>query len=245
MGGQEFSILFAGSAFLAGILSFLSPCVLPLVPVYLGYVTGSTPQDDTFSRQRTMAHALAFVAGFGTVFVLLGASVGLIGYWLIDRVPLFLRVGSVLVMLMGLHLIGVIRIPFLYAEKRLHVDPKDDPSVVSAAFIGVVFGAGWTPCVGPVLGAILSLAAVSGTALQGALLLAIYSAGLAIPFLLSAAGADRLVRRMGRAGRWMRWVEVVSGVLLIGVGILLFTNRFAQLNAYFIQLTPEWLLRWL
>lgn len=244
MSGQELSPIFVGSAFLAGVLSFLSPCVLPLVPVYLGYVTGSTLHD-TPSRRRTMAHAAAFVAGFGTVFVLLGASVGLVGAWLIDRVPLILRFGGIFVILMGLHLAGVVRLPFLYAEKRLNVDVGNDPSVISAALVGVVFGAGWTPCIGPVLGAILSLAAASGTALQGALLLAVYTVGLGIPFLLAAAGAERLLQHARRAGRLLRGAEVASGLLLVVVGILLFTDRFTQLNAFFIRLTPEWLLRWL
>ncbi len=244
MTSQELSLLFVGSAFLAGVLSFLSPCVLPLVPVYLGYITGSTLHD-TPSRRRTIAHAVAFVVGFGSIFVLLGASIGLIGYWLIDRVPLILRFGGILVILMGLHLVGVVRIPFLYTEKRLNVNPGDDPSVISAALLGVVFGASWTPCIGPVLSAILGLAAVSRTAFQGALLLAVYTFGLGIPFLLVAAGADRALNRMRQAGKWMRGVELVSGLLLIAVGILIFTDRFTQLNAYFIRLTPEWLLRWL
>ncbi len=244
MTGQDFSLLFVGSAFLAGMLSFLSPCVLPLVPVYLGYITGSTLHDVP-SRRYVMVRAAAFVGGFGSIFVLLGASIGLIGYWLIDRVPLILRFGGIFVILMGLHLMGIVRIPFLYAEKRLNLKPDDDPSVISAALLGVVFGAGWTPCIGPVLSAILGLAAVSRTALQGALLLAVYTFGLGIPFLLVAAGAERALRRMRQVGRWMREVEFVSGLLLVLVGILIFTDRFTQLNAFFIRLTPEWLLRWL
>lgn len=245
MTAAELSPLFVGSAFVAGVLSFLSPCVLPLVPVYLGYLTGSTHHGSEMPRRRTILHALAFVLGFGTIFVVLGASVGLIGYFLLDLLPAALRIGGVLLIVMGLHLTGIIRIPFLYMEKRLEMGKTTEPTVWSSALVGVVFGAGWTPCVGPVLGGILSLAAVSGTALEGAFLLAVYTVGLGIPFLLAALGVERLVSNMRKIGPWLRWVEVASGVLLILVGVLIFTGQFTRLNALFIQWTPEWLIDYL
>lgn len=242
MTGEAMSPFFVGSAFVAGVLSFLSPCVLPLVPVYLGYLTGSTQHNGEVLRRRTMIHAGAFVFGFGVIFVILGASVGLIGYYLLDLLPAALRVGGVLLIVMGLHLTGVIRIPLLYAEKRLDVGKTTEPTVWSSVLVGVVFGAGWTPCVGPVLGGILGLAAVSGTALQGAFLLTVYTAGLGIPFLLAAFGVDRILHTIRRVGPWLRGVEVASGLLLILVGVLIFTDQFTRLNSYFIRLTPAWLL---
>lgn len=246
---ETLSFLFVGSAFLAGILSFLSPCVLPLVPVYLGYLTGSTAQEEaggaTMSRSQTLLHASAFIGGFAGVFVLLGASVGFVGYVLLDAVPLFLRIGGILIILMGLHLIGIIRIPFLYQEKRMQFRHAGDPNVGSSALLGVVFGAGWTPCVGPVLGTILGMAYASATAWQGALLLAVYSIGLGIPFLLSALGVERLLDRIRSIGPWLRRIEMASGVLLLVVGVLIFTNRFAVLNTYLIRMTPPWLLQYL
>ena len=231
-------------AFSAGLLSFLSPCVLPLVPIYLGYLTGAGAgnQQITLSQTRffTLAHGVAFVIGFSLVFVAWGAIGGAVGDLVTN--PWFLKIGAVLVIVMGLHLLGVIRIPLLYMEKRLEVQRGANPNVVSSILIGATFGAGWTPCVGPVLGAILSLAALQGGALQGAGLLAIYSLGLALPFLLVAAGLGQASTAIRRMGPYLRYVEMASGVLLIFIGILLFTNRFTELNSYFLQFTPEWLL---
>lgn len=239
MAGQEISVLVA---FTAGVLSFLSPCVLPLVPIYLGYLTGQTSVSSVPSRRVTLTHASAFVLGFGGIFVLLGASVGLIGYLLLDILPAMVRVGGILLIVMGLHLAGVIRIPFLYMEKRLEMQRAATPTLWSSLLVGVIFGAGWTPCIGPVLGAILGLAAFSGTALQGAVLLAVYSLGLGVPFLLAALGLGSLSRYIRRMGPYLRYVEVTSGVLLILVGVLLYSNQFARLNSYLVQFTPAWLL---
>lgn len=237
----DLSPLFIGSAFVAGILSFLSPCVLPLVPVYLGYLTGSLNPNET-DRRTLLTHASAFIIGFASIFTVLGASVGLIGFALQDRVPLLVRIGGLVVILMGLHLLGVIRIPWLYMEKRLDMERvAREPNIFASYGLGIVFGAGWTPCVGPVLSAILGLAYTSGTALQGAFLLAVYSAGLGIPFLLTALGAERLLTRL-RPGPWLRRIEQASGVLLIAVGLLLLSNRMTVLNSYLIRITPDWLL---
>jgi cytochrome c-type biogenesis protein len=143
---------------------------------------------------------------------------------------------------MGLHLLGVIRIPLLYMEKRMEVQRGANPNVISSLLVGATFGAGWTPCVGPILGAILSLAMLEGGALQGAGLLAIYSLGLAVPFLLVAVGLGQASAAIRRMGPYLRYVEMASGVLLIFIGVLLFTERFTELNSYFLQFTPRWLM---
>lgn len=231
-------------AFSAGLLSFLSPCVLPLVPIYLGYLTGAGAgnQDITASQSRffTLAHGVAFVVGFSLVFIAWGAIGGLLGDLVSN--PWFLRVGALLLVIMGLHLLGVVRIPLLYMEKRFEMQRGANPNVLSSLLIGATFGAGWTPCVGPVLGGILSLAALQGGALQGASLLAVYSLGLAVPFLIAAAGLGQASSAIRRLGPYLRYVEMASGALLIFVGILIFTNQFTQLNAFFLQFTPEWLM---
>jgi len=230
-------------AFTAGLLSFLSPCVLPLVPIYLGYLTGAGAGNQKVSlaesRSFTLAHGLAFVIGFSLVFIAWGAIGGVVG----DLVnsPWFLRLGAILIIVMGLHLLGVITIPLLYMEKRLHVEHGGNPNIFSSLLIGATFGAGWTPCVGPILGGILFLAAQEGGALQGASLLAFYSMGLAIPFLLVAAGLGQASATIRKLGPYLRYVEMSSGVLLILVGILIFTGQLTQLNSFFIQFTPEWL----
>jgi len=183
---------------------------LPLVPVYLGYLTGSLNPNDV-DRRTLLTHASAFIIGFASIFTVLGASVGLIGFALQDRVPLLVRIGGLVVILMGLHLLGVIRIPWLYMEKRFDMEQA------------------------------VGLAYTSGTALQGAFLLAVYSAGLGIPFLLSALGAKHLLERL-RPGAWLRRIEQASGLLLIAVGLLLLSNRMTVLNSYLIRMTPDWLL---
>ncbi len=230
-------------AFTAGLLSFLSPCVLPLVPIYLGYLTGAGAGNQEIaleqSRTFTLAHGLAFVAGFSLIFMTLGGIGGAVGD--LVRSPWFLRIGALLLMVMGLHLIGVIRIPLLYMEKRMEFQRGSNPNVFSSLLVGATFGAGWTPCVGPVLGGILSLAALQGGPMQGVSLLAVYSLGLAIPFLLAAAGLSQASAAIRKLGPYLRYVEVASGVLLVAIGILLFTDQFAQLNSYFFRLTPEWL----
>lgn len=223
-------------AFAAGLLSFLSPCVLPLVPIYLGYLTGSTlgtaGEDDIPSRRVTFFHALAFVSGFSALFIVLGASVGLIGYVLLDQIDLLVKVGAVLVIVLGLHLIGVIKIPLLYREKRLNMPRGSDPSYLASFGVGTVFAAGWTPCVGPVLAGILVLAGASGTVAQGALLLTVYSFGLGVPFLLTAVLLSTAITQFRRLNRYMRLIEVGSGVLLIVAGVLLFTGNMQVLNGY-------------
>jgi len=223
-------------AFAAGLLSFLSPCVLPLVPIYLGYLTGSSlgmvEGEEAPPRRVTFLHALAFVSGFSVLFIALGASVGLVGYMLIDRIDLLAKIGGILVAVLGLHLIGVIKIPILYREKRLDVSRGGDPSYVASFVVGMVFAAGWTPCVGPVLAGILLLAGASGTVAHGAILLTVYSLGLGVPFLLTALLLSTAINQFRRLNRYMRVIEIASGLLLIAAGVLLFTGNLQVLNGY-------------
>ena len=222
-------------AFGAGILSFASPCVLPLVPVYIGHLTGSSARaiGTPKARRVSFLHALTFVLGFSLVFVVLGASVGLVGYLVKGWVPIFSKVGGVLLIVMGLHLIGIIRIPLLYQERKVEYSGGSTPSYVRSFLVGSTFSLGWTPCVGPILGSILTLAATSETVGQGALLLVAYCIGLGVPFLITGLALGTATRYLKKLNRHMGMISLASGVLLIGVGILIFTNRLVLLNRYF------------
>jgi len=171
--------------------------------------------------------------GFSLVFIALGASVGLVGYLVKGWVPLFSRIGGVMLIVMGLHLIGIIRLPFLYQERKVEYSGGSTPSYVRSFLVGSTFSLGWTPCVGPILGSILALAATSETVGQGALLLTAYCLGLGTPFLITGLALGTATRYLKRLSRYMGVVELASGILLIGVGILIFTNRLVLLNRYF------------
>lgn len=221
-------------AFVAGLLSFASPCVLPLVPAYLGHLSGVS-LDPTRRGQgaHTVLHAVLFVLGFGVVFVGLWTSLGLLGAVVPRLLPLLRQIGGVLLVVMGLQVMGVLRLPLLYREKRLAFRPVGPPSLPSSFLVGVIFAAGWTPCIGPVLSGIIGLATLSGTIGQGALLLAVYAAGLGVPFILAALSLDRLTGITQRLRAHARAVEVVTGLLLIAVGALMLTNLFIKLPGYF------------
>ncbi|MBI1734526.1 MAG: cytochrome c biogenesis protein CcdA [Candidatus Rokubacteria bacterium] len=230
----------------AGLLSFLSPCVLPLVPSYLAYVAGVSFSDlqnrrSPSLRSTVVLHAFGFVAGFSLVFIAMGASVSLLGEWLITYRRLLQQIGGALIILFGLYLLGILRLPFLLRQIQLPVVGKPG-GLVGSAVVGVTFAAGWTPCVGPVLGSILTLAGTTQTVQQGMLLLGAYSAGLALPFLVSALAFGQFLRFFARFKRFLPIVDRVAGALLVGVGLLLITNYMTYLNAYFISLTPQWLL---
>lgn len=237
------SLIVAASA---GLLSFLSPCVLPLVPSYLAYVTGVSFGDlqnrrGQSHRPAVVLHAFGFVAGFSLVFIAMGASVSLLGEWLMTYQRLLQQIGGALIIVFGLHLLGVLRLSFLLRQVQLSVAGRPGGPVGSAV-VGVTFAAGWTPCVGPVLGSILTLAGTTQTAQQGMLLLGAYSAGLALPFLASAVAFGQFLRFFARFKRFLPIVDRGAGLLLVGVGLLLITNYMTSLNAYFISLTPQWLL---
>ena len=219
----------------AGVASFLSPCVLPLVPAYIGHLAGTSVSEerDAQATMRTVAHAAFFVLGFSAVFVFLWASIGLVGY-AIQGYTWYLRyVGGVILVVLGLHVAGIFRVRWLSQERRVYVDRSRPRNFFTSWLVGVTFAAGWTPCIGPILGGIIALAGTRETVGEGSLLLALYSAGLGIPFLLTAIGLSRAVPVLRWLNRHTHTVEVASGGLLIFIGVLMFLNVFAQLARYF------------
>jgi len=227
-----------GLAFLAGLASFLSPCVLSLVPAYIGYLSSravTTGGQIVANRWSTLSHGVAFVAGFSVIFVALGATASAIGALLYDMQGLITRVGGVVVVIFGLHTMGVIHIPFLDYDTRQQTAPDPRLGYLSSALMGVFFSAGWAPCVGPVLGAVLTMALNSDGVNRGVYLLSAYSVGLGIPFLLAAAGIANVSQLLKRYHQYLRYVSLVTGVFLIIIGVMLFTNtlsRFATVASF-------------
>lgn len=219
-------------AFAAGVVSFLSPCVLPLVPVYLLQMAG-TATGGFGDRRTTFAHAVSFVLGFSVVFIVLGASIGLIGFVLQDNIRTITRVAGLILIVFGLHLTGIIRIPWLARTYQVDVARSRQRGYIGSALIGASFSFGWTPCVGPVLGGILTLAASTSTSAHGALLLACYSLGLGIPFLITGLLAGEATGLLKRFNRFLPAIEVASGGLLVVAGILIFADRFTIFNRTF------------
>ena len=232
---MDFMNVTLGLAFLAGLASFLSPCVFSLVPAYVGYLGGRAAGGegaDGGKRWITFTHGLAFVLGFSVVFVLLGVATAAFGSLLFDLRVILAKVGGAVVIVFGLHMIGVFRIPFLEYDTRVQELPDPKWGYLSSALLGVFFSAGWSPCVGPVLGAILTLALNGGSVSQGASLLSAYSAGLAIPFLIAALGVGWVTKTLRKYGKVMRYVEIAMGVILVIVGIMLFSGTFERLAQY-------------
>lgn len=225
-------------AFAAGLLSFLSPCVLPLIPSYVGFLTGLSVEELEVRRGAALLHGLWFIAGFALIFMLLGASASALGN-LLGRYQVWLgRAGGVLVIAFGLYLLGVLRPAFLMRERRIPLVRKPLGYVGSAA-VGVAFGAAWTPCVGPILGAILTLAAARASVAQGTALLGMYALGLAVPFLITAVALERFLAWFQRFRPYLVWVDRVAGALLLVLGLLLVTDRFTLVAGYLQGLTPE------
>lgn len=224
-----------GISALAGLLSFLSPCVLALVPAYIGYLGGRSvsPSGEVVeNRWATFSHGVAFVAGFSVVFVALGAAASALGALLYDLRQVLAKVGGIVVIIFGLHTTGLITIPFLDYDTRRQVRPDPRLGYASSALMGVFFSAGWAPCVGPVLGAVLTLALSSARVLEGVVLLSAYSVGLAIPFLLAALGIGRVAELMRRYGKAVRYLSIATGIILIIVGIMLFTGTLETLARF-------------
>lgn len=215
-------------AFLGGLASFLSPCVFALVPAYIGYLSGRSVGSQENSRIYTLSHGVAFVLGFSTVFILLGLGASAIGNLLFDLRPYLTKIGGVVVILFGLHMTGLIRIPFLQYDVRRQEAPDKKLGYVSSFLLGVFFSAGWSPCVGPILGTILTLSLSTGSLNQGFLLLVAYSAGLAIPFLIAAVEIGLVTSFIKKYGNVVRYVEIAMGVVMIVIGLLLFFGRFEQ-----------------
>ena len=227
-------------AFVAGLLSFLSPCVLPLIPSYVGFLTGLTLEELEVRRGTALLHALWFVAGFSLIFIALGATASALGALLLRSQVWIGRIGGVVVILFGLYLLGVLRPGILLRERKLQLARKP-LGYLGSAFVGITFGAAWTPCIGPILGAILTLAAAQASVGHGAFLLTAYSAGLALPFVLTALALDRFLAWFQRFRPYLAWVERIAGALLILLGVLLLTDRFTLLASWLQGLTPGFL----
>ncbi len=230
-------------ALTAGVLSFLSPCVLPLVPSYLSFVSGMSLEDlqDGFDRRRVMVHAALFVSGFTLIFVLLGAGATFIGSFLLYNSEWIARIGGAIIILFGLHLMGVFQLLPLLSEKRVHLANKP-AGYIGTVVVGIAFGAGWTPCIGPILGAILTMAGSQENVGVGMWLLFVYSMGLGIPLLLAALAMERFLNAFSRFRRFLPAVQIASGVILVLLGILLVTGSFQVLAAWLNRYTPEFLL---
>jgi cytochrome c-type biogenesis protein len=227
----------------AGFLSFLSPCVLPLVPSYLTFVTGMSLEDlqEGADRRTTLIHSVLFVAGFSLIFILLGASASFLGQFFKQYERWIARVGGSIIILLGLHMAGVFRLLPLMQEKRLHLNDKP-AGYLGTLGVGMAFGAGWTPCIGPVLGAILTYGFSRDTLWAGVGLLTVYSIGLAIPFLVAALALNWFLQAFKRFRRFMPAVEKISGGLLVCLGLLLLTGSFTLLSSWLARFTPAFIL---
>jgi cytochrome c-type biogenesis protein len=231
-----FTNVTVGLAFLAGLASFLSPCVLSLVPAYIGYLGGRSAgggiKEYGSNRWIAFSHGLAFVLGFSLVFIFFGMAASTLGRILYNLRFWLAKVGGLIVIIFGLHMIGFFRIPFLQYDARVHAVPNRKYGYLSSFLMGIFFSAGWSPCVGPVLGGILTLALNGGSISLGSILLMAYSAGLAIPFLLAALGVGWVTTILRRYGKVMRYVEISMGVILVIMGILLITGTLELLSRY-------------
>lgn len=229
-------------AFSAGLLSFLSPCVLPLVPSYVTFITGLSFEDVTKARRTALVHSLLFILGFTIIFMALGATATALGRLLLRHRYWVSLVGGVLVIVFGLYLLGVLNISLFMRERRVHIANKP-MGYLGTVVVGIAFGAGWSPCLGPILGAILTYTASQADLSRGLLLLFAYSMGLAVPFLAAALAVERFLELFAKHRAKMVWVNRIAGVLLIAVGLLLVTNRFEVLATKLQQWTPDFLLK--
>ena len=234
---QSASIGFSLS-FTAGVLSFLSPCVLPLIPSYISFITGMSLDDMQRSRRTTFVHALLFVTGFTLVFLALGATATVLGRALHGQRDWVGRIGGALVIVLGLYLLGVFNIGAFARERRMHIANKP-VGYVGTVFVGMAFAAGWTPCIGPILGGVLTYTASAADLNRGLLLLFAYSLGLAVPFLLAAVMIERFMTLFQRYRGAVVWMSRISGVLLVTVGILMITDNMTVITSWLQQWTPE------
>jgi cytochrome c-type biogenesis protein len=235
------------AAFVAGVLSFISPCVLPLIPGYLSYISGLTLDEMQgtgesamslgTARRRVLSASIFFILGFSFVFICVGAAASVLGQYMLERQRLLAKIAAVIVILFGLHTMGVLRIGWLYSEKRVQVERKPT-TLFGAFFVGLAFAFGWTPCIGPILAGILAIAGTQQTVGQGVRLLAVYSAGLGLPFLLTALAINQFFTVFKRIRRHYHAIEVVSGLLLVLIGVLIFTNRFTLIAKWLTPYLP-------
>ncbi|MBV8116473.1 MAG: sulfite exporter TauE/SafE family protein [Candidatus Eremiobacteraeota bacterium] len=233
----------AGIAFLAGLVSFVSPCVLPLVPAYLSLLTGESldrlrAEAAAQARLQTLAHAVAFVTGFSLVFITLGLTASAIGGVLNQHRTLVSQIGGVIVVVLGLQMMGMIRIPLLMMDKRAHVQHHGNRTLWTSLVVGMAFAAGWSPCIGPILAGILAIASQQRNG-EATLLLGAYSFGLALPFLLTAAAIGAVLPVLNRVKRFLPAVEFAAGAFLIVVGLVLVNNAFLNVAGWFYQFVPQ------
>lgn len=239
MGNQEVTFT---AAFIFGLLSFASPCVMPLIPSYLSFITGLSFEDLTGGQDRkrirkiTILNSLFFILGFSSVFILLGASSSFIGRFLFDYKDIIRKVGGILIIIFGLYVTGILKLGFLTREKKVHLQEK--PIGYFGSFlVGITFAAGWTPCVGPVLGSILLYASQSESVGYGVQLLSVYSFGLGLPFFVSSLALNTFLSYFRRFQRYLKVIDLISGILLIIAGILIFTNYLQTITGYINELT--------
>jgi cytochrome c-type biogenesis protein len=239
---QEVTLL---AAFAAGFLSFVSPCVLPLIPGYISFVSGISVDEmraeetPAASRLQVFITSVAFVVGFSLVFVALGATATAVGKFLFARLPLLSKIAGVILVIFGLHTMGAFRIRFLEAEKRVHAQRKP-AGPLGALLVGVAFAFGWTPCIGPILGGILAIAGSRNSVGEGVLLLAIYSMGLGIPFLVTSLAINQFFSATKRIRRYYHAIEVTSGALLIVIGVLILTGQLTIITRYLQPYLPSY-----
>ena len=232
-------------AFIAGFLSFISPCVLPLVPSYLSYITGLsldqlTSEDDRQKlRGMIMTNSLLFIGGFSFVFMAFGASASFAGQLLFSYHDYLQKIGGILIILFGLYVMGLFKLKFLAVEKRIQL-PARPAGYVGSVLVGMVFGAAWTPCVGPILGSILTLAATTDSMMTGVQLLGVYSLGLGLPLFLTAFGVDSFLNYFKKLRTYMWAVSATSGIFLVLVGVMIYTNSFAQLTRILTEYGIGW-----
>ena len=235
MSGAENISIFV--AFLAGIISFLSPCVLPVIPSYLAFITGISLEELSQQkslkkvRKKVIANSLMFILGFSILFITLGASATFLGKFLFRNIRWFEIIGGVFVIILGLHFAGIFRLKFLDREKKIHLQKKP-LGYLGTCLVGMAFGAGWTPCVGPILGTILTMAATTQDVLKGIILLIFYSAGLGLPFFLSAVLLHKFFEYFKTIRKYFKVISIVGGVLLIIVGILLISGYFSSISSF-------------
>lgn len=239
---MELSLLTVGVAFVAGILSFVSPCCLPLVPAYLSYITGVSVEDFsseaiTHRRAQIFMSAVAFAVGLALVFTLLwGTTATLLGQVLYDYKDWVEKIAGALVIVFGLHMLGVIHIGLFEQEKRMDFTKRRAPGFVGAVLMGAAFGIGWTPCVGPILGSIITIASQTNRMLDGMILLLVYGLGLGVPFVLAGLLIGQLTQVLSRVKRYMRMATVASGALLIFMGVLLMTSQMTAITVYLTRI---------
>lgn len=231
-------------AFTAGLFTFISPCVLPLIPSYLSFITGisleqfNSAEDSKKLRRVTVFHSLMFILGFSIIFILLGASATYLGGFLRQYQNLIAKIGGALIIIFGIHISGLLKIRFLQKEKRMHL--RDKPlGYFGSALVGLTFAAGWTPCIGPILGTILVFAGTTANLFRGIFLLMSYSLGLAIPFFLTSLAVNSALPYFKKLTAHLRIISIISGIFLIAIGILLITGYFNRLGMYLSSLLPS------